>query len=69
MDADEHRLIVDFYLCQFVFIYGCWHRFHSESSTVTSFWFNVQRKSNTGSQVAFSLIIAGQIPNNSAGHC
>ncbi len=28
----------------------------------------VQRKSDPGSQVAFSLIIAGQILNNSAGH-
>ena len=31
MDADEHRLIVDFYLCKFVFICGCLHRFRSEA--------------------------------------
>ena len=31
MDSDEHRLIVDFYLCKFVFICGCLRRFRSEA--------------------------------------
>ena len=34
MDTDEHRLTVDFYLCEFVFICGCLRRFRSEASTV-----------------------------------
>ena len=31
MDADEHRLIVDVYLCEFVFICGCLRRFRSDA--------------------------------------